>query len=55
MMDSIGLIELKVKERECKLVWLIKILEKLGKNNSEKFVEPKDDDIWEFIDKIRFN
>ncbi len=55
MMDSIGLTELKVEEREYKLVWLIKILEKLGKNNSEKFVEHWDDDIWEFIDETRFN
>lgn len=44
-----------VVERNYKLGWLIQILEKLGKDNSDQFVEPEDDDIWQFIDEINFN
>ena len=46
------LTELGVEEREQKLSWIIKILEKLGKDNSEEFVEPKKNDVWKFIDEV---
>jgi len=46
------LAELDVEEKAQKIVWITKILEKLEKDDSEEFVEPKENGVWKFIEKI---